>query len=217
MGTLNLVSLSKVHQINQGDRLFDAINNFLIILSAIAHASSVMVDGQTHKVPRPTMRLNARKIGCAFILPLRGPLELALENKLPDHIDIGVTAVADADTPISGPKLHSGGLNSVMTHVISPVFLTFYDRYIDWLKASYGDVKYWPPILNFARIIRNAAAHGKISISDPMAITAEWRGFSYGPADDGKNVIGTEIRMGEILGLMFETNEELDRISAPVI
>ena len=50
-------------QVRASDRLFPSINNLLIIICAVAHASSLIVDGQTHKHPRPKMRLNTQLMG----------------------------------------------------------------------------------------------------------------------------------------------------------
>ena len=40
----------------------------------------------------------------------------------------------------------------------------FFERYNDWLNVNKGEAKNWPPTLNFARVVRNGVAHGKINI-----------------------------------------------------
>lgn len=211
------LSITGKHSMKPGDRLFSPVNDLLIILSAITHASSLMVDGSTHKHPQPTMRLNTKQMGCAYVIPLRGPLEHALAGTTPDRIEIGMTPSATHDNKLHGPKLHTGGLDSVMTHVISPIFITFFERYNDWMTENYSDAINWPMTLNFARIIRNAAAHGKINFRNPRAPAVSWRGLSYSPADNGRQVIGLDIRMGDVLGLMFDANEELNKFGVPVL
>ena len=128
------------------------------------------------------------------------------------------TELASPDRPLAGElKLHTGGLDSVMNHIIAPIYLSFFERYNEWLTANYGDGVNWPPTLNFARVIRNAAAHGMINIRNPGAPSVTWRGFTIGPADSGRRVIGADMKTGEILGLMFDLNDELDRLDVPVL
>ena len=83
-------------RINRGDRLFTPLNDLLIILAAICHAASELSDGQTHRLPAPKMRVNARRLGFAFAIPLRKPLELALADRIPDSIEIGLNEPAGA-------------------------------------------------------------------------------------------------------------------------
>lgn len=75
----------------------------------------------------------------------------------------------------------------------------------------------WHPTLNFCRVVRNAAAHGSINFRNPRAPSVVWRGLSFGPADNGRQIIGGELRVGDIIGPMFEANEELDRMGAPIL
>jgi hypothetical protein len=153
-----------------------------------------------------------------FGLPLRGPLENALAGIIPEAIDIGIITSSDVLTkPLHEVKLQTSGLQAVMPHVVSPIFLLFFERYNDWLNTNVGDAVKWPPPLNFARVIRNAAAHGKIKIKDHSAPAVTWRGLSYNHADNGRQIIGTDINLGEILALMFDANDALDAVGVPVL
>lgn len=197
-----------------GDRLFSPINDLLIILSAISHATSVMVGGSIHKEQNPSMRVGARQFEYSFVIPLRGPLEHAIVGKIPESIEIGTTTES---APLIDAKLSTRGLDGVMTHVISPIFITFFERYNDWLNDNYGEATNWHPTLNFCRVIRNAAAHGSIHFRNPRAPSVSWRGLTYGPEQNGRQIIGTDIRFGDIIGLMFEANNELNAINAPIL
>ena len=53
-----------------GDRLFEPVRDLLIILSAVAHASSLMVDGSTHKRQKPVMRCGTRWPNYSLAIPL---------------------------------------------------------------------------------------------------------------------------------------------------
>jgi hypothetical protein len=212
------VNFKEMRRVNPGDRLFSPINDLLIILSAISHASSVIVDADVHTDPHPTMRVNTSQVDYAFVLPLPlrgGPLEQKIQKKTPAYIEIGTTS--NDDVELEGAKLKTSGLNGIAAHIISLVFLAFFERYNEWLKQKMGDAINWPPTLNFCRVVRNACAHGAIHFQNPSAPPVTWRGLSFGPADNGRPIIGHDLRIGDMIGLMFEANEELDRVGAPIL
>jgi hypothetical protein len=213
--SVNFIDMLRV---NPGDRLFSPINDLLIILSAISHASSLIVDADVHTDPHPAMRVNTSQFDYAFVLPIpirSGPLEQALREKTPAYIEIGTTS--NDDIELEGAKLKTRGLNEIAVHIISLVFLAFFDQYKDWLDENMGRAINWPPTLNFCRVVRNACAHGAVHIRDPSAPPVTWRGLSFGPADNGRQIIGQDLRIGDMIGLMFEANKELDRVGAPIL
>ena len=67
------------------------------------------------------------------------------------------------------------------------------------------------------RVVRNAIAHGAIKINDPKSSPISWRGMSYSHADNGKQIVGVDLKLGEVLALMFDANDALDAIKAPVL
>jgi hypothetical protein len=72
------------------------------------------------------------------------------------------------------------------------------------IAAQYTDVRNWSPILNFARVVRNSAAHGKVKFENPNAQAVSWRNLTYSPQDNGRQLIGADMRLGDVLGLSFE-------------
>ena len=98
-------------------------------------------------------------------------------------------------------------LASLLTLTASPVFAQF----------NLGDAVNWPPTLNFARVVRNAIAHGKINIRNPNAPPVTWRGLTYSYADSGKDVITQDFGLGDLVGLMLDANDELDAMGAPTL
>lgn len=93
----------------------------------------------------------------------------------------------------------------------------FFERYNEWLTANLGDAQNWPSTLNFSRVVRNACAHGSITFRNPGTAKVVWRDLSYRPEDNGRTVMGLDIRLGEIIALMFEAADELDAIGAPTL
>jgi len=210
-----VANLLDKYTLSPSDRLFAPIYDLLIILASIANAASVMVGGTTHTIQRPAMRINSHRTQTAYALPLGGPLQLALRETIPERIEIGIVPFTETDLP--NAKIKTRGLDQIVHHVISPIFLMFFERYNDWLTRTHGDCINWPATLNFCRVVRNAIAHGKINIRNPGSPAVTWRGLSYDYKSNGRTIIGGDLRIGDILGLMFEANEDLNNISAPVL
>lgn len=202
-----------------GDRLFSAVHDFLIIAAAIAHSTSLVGGGSTHTTSHPVMRVTTRWPDFGLALPMDSQiLDYALRGATPSLIEIGIlTDPALLSEPLPNAKIQTSGLLRTFSHIISPIFLSFFERYNVWLRATYGDDKNWHPTLNFARVIRNAVAHGAIAIRNPRSPTASWRDLSYGPNDDGKVIVGEDLKFGEILRVMFDCDDALNSIAAPVL
>lgn len=118
---------SSTRVFSRGDRLFPAINDLLIFLSALSHASSLMVDGQTHKTARPVARIGTRWPDLGFVLPMRGPLENALKGAVPISIEIGiVTSESELAKDLPNAKLSTEGLNTrLCSHRVSHLYDVF--------------------------------------------------------------------------------------------
>jgi hypothetical protein len=210
------INFSGMHHISQGERLYEPINDLLIILAALTHAASLMLGGTTHRTPKPTARIGTRQFDYDFVIPLRGPLEHALHDTKPGFIDIGMTKDR---SPIPNVQAETKGLDRVGANITAPIFLTYFEPYNQWLDTYFGrdTLRTWPASLKFGRIVRNSIAHHGIDIRDPAAPSAGWRNLSYSYANQGARIIGTDMRLGDILGLMFEIDDDLDLLGAPVL
>lgn len=65
---------------------------------------------------------------------------------------------------------------------------------------------------------RNAMSHKNvITFKNPNAGNVSWHHISYGPADNGRALIGGGMEIGDVMILLFEVSEELDRQNAPIL
>ena len=143
---------------------------------------------------------------------------LSAGHMSPTRIEIAIITDAKTNAKELPNVVHrTSGLHGIMAQIIAPIFLMFFERYNDWLNVNKGDAKNWPPTLNFARVVRNGVAHGKINIRNPEASPVTWRGLTYSYADNGKQIIGTDLKLGEMIVLMFDANDALDAINAPIL
>ncbi|MGY8638989.1 hypothetical protein RAD15_41630 [Bradyrhizobium sp. 14AA] len=208
--------------IRPGDRLYDPIFDFLIMLSAVCYASALKVrePAAAFLTPNPVMHSLTRWGDLGFLFPLGGVLEHALANKKPTSIDIGIiTTRALLDNPMPGIRdsYETDGLANTLGHVIAPIFLMFFERYNVWLTANVGEAINWPAPLNFSRVVRNSIAHGGIDIRNPASPPVTWRDLSYSHADKGKSIVGSDLKFPEVVQLMFESSDALDAAVVPVL
>ena len=161
----------------------------------------------------------------SFVFPLSAGIPLA-----------GVAEAAFAERPAEVRILHiqpgpqattmpdhapfTRGFNSVLWLPITPVFVDFVERAKPWLKATYGGVAHWPETMYFARMVRNAISHGGRldTIRKPWR-DAEWHHLKFGKADHEKQAIGEDgfLSPADMLFLMIDAGDELDRIGCPLL
>src|SRR5262245_35910237 len=119
-----------MHRINPADRLFTPINDLIIILSALGYSFSVIAGADEHSEPNPTMRLDTQQMTYAFVLPLGDALKQAFVDESPQYIEIAMTTKDhETELPIKWfvIPLRTTGMNSVAVHIISPIFISFFE------------------------------------------------------------------------------------------
>ena len=135
-------------------------------------------------------------------------------HPLPAAIPITITPRQNMAMPLLEG---TGEINSVMSGAL---FAFFAETAVDWVKANVTtDYANFPPVANFARVIRNAVSHsGVISMSSPRAVPVKWRNFSISNMDDGRAIIGTsDFSIGDFYMLLFDLDQELDALDAPLL
>ena len=202
----------------KGDRLYPHIYNILIVQSAIAHASKALIERPEGWNSEGNAYWLSKVYPKDLIVNVDAPFRHAMHDIEPDHIGIilvekGTIKKVDPDGPIVATKAFSG----VFQHITEPVFLAFFERYNVWLKKNLGDAEKWPPTLNFARVIRNAVAHGAIDIRSAKTAAATWNGLSYSHADNGRTIIGSDLGSSDLAGLMFDVDDELNKLGVPIL
>lgn len=110
--------------------------------------------------------------------------------------------------------------SSIGSNIVAEFFL-YCSMALEWVKNESPIMtayEKWPETLNFARTIRNAIAHGgSITVQSPNAVTGSWNGRKYTCKDKGRRVIPHEIAEGDLILLMFDVDEELTRLHAPLV
>jgi len=106
------------------------------------------------------------------------------------------------------------GIKELHSLMLQATFLHYYETVSPKIEARYNtDVSNWPSVLNFARVIRNAFAHGgQIYFRNPNAQPASWRTLTYKPSDNGRQILYLDITAVEAILLMEDMNDILRAI-----
>lgn len=189
------------------DRLFSTLHTYLVLNACFAKGFLPSEEW----LPGDWFFYQCKAYGPLEIrLPLVGPIENAKLGLEANYIKLTVVPLTPRpDSSLSAPNVHA-----YVFKMIFPIFTEFYENHLGEIRSCYGDAAAkWPTIWQFARIVRNAMAHGShIDITNPNAAPVSWKGLSYGPAQNGRKIFGADIEVGDILMLMFLMSSALDGV-----
>ena len=105
-------------------------------------------------------------------------------------------------------------LETEMTYTIQVLggcFTQFWDKVVPIAETKFGgDISRYPPILNFARVIRNSFSHGnRIHFQNPLASSVHWKSIQYAPTDNGKVVLFHDMALADFIVLFDEVSDTL--------
>jgi hypothetical protein len=192
--------------------------DILVLTSALAYAAHHL---RPHSIPidHPNLgfSLPCTQFALSITLPIRGPLEAALNNETATYMVLQVEEVKPPEHGVDEDNVPTFGIGDILANVIAPIFSSYYERQKDWLKSNVSDdPARWPMLLQFSRVARNAAVHfGEITISNKNAKPVSWRGLTYGPENNGRKIHTVDMNTGDFIALMVEMNEELTALGAP--
>ncbi len=90
--------------------------------------------------------------------------------------------------------------------IIAGLFIGYFERLLPSVEARYGTSSAsWPAVWDFARVVRNAFAHGGVvNFTNPRANPVAWRGCTLSPADNGKQLFYRYLAFAEIVQLLTD-------------
>lgn len=140
-----------------------------------------------------------------MIIPVHQFLGPVLSGEWPDTISFG--SVTSSRTRRKGLLSSADSQKRLRAGIIGSAFLAYYESQKDTMESLFtSTTANWPPELNFARAVRNAAAHGgRIHFTNMNASSVTWRGITFGPSDNGREIFvgGGDMDIGSII-LLFE-------------
>lgn len=193
--------------------MFAPIEDILIPTAAVAISFNCKSNHpQDHNIG-DTMDFESARFPDVWVrLPLVGPVELAMQGLSANSNVVEIVTKASNSAGLAGPNLQRA-----FNHIISPGFTTFYENHVEWLCQNVGDRSAWPTNWDFARVVRNVMSHnGTVNIDSHTAPTVSWYGYTLGHADRGKRIIGTDLTFADLIILLIEMGDDLDRLGCPI-
>lgn len=197
-----------------GERLHAPLLGFFTTSCAYAYAFNWM-HGATYTPDRKgNVHIQLVRSNLTLVTAANGWLEAGLNKKVAEFEIELVPAFSQAGV---ASEYDGNVVVDLMVNMAVPIFSLHYDSCYEWLRSNgHGDTKLWPMTVDFGRLVRNAASHGgRIDQRNPSYRSLTWNGLTYSPADNGKQIIGREIFLGDILTLMIEMDDELVALGAP--
>ena len=138
-------------------------------------------------------------------------LQSIAANGWPKLIEFEEKPLNITPNTFSGFPIQLTGVKGLHSLMLQAMFIHYYETVRPRVEALYSaDVRKWPSVLNFARVIRNAFAHGgQISFLNPDAQPASWRTLTYTPSDNGRYILYLDITAVEAILLMEDMDSTL--------
>jgi hypothetical protein len=157
--------------------------------------------------------------------PVFGPIEMVLRGEIPKLVGVNFVEKSNYRKPnysvwaagiqASAPN---DGLGELIQNLFSPYFVEFYEEYRQWIFDAAGRPDFWPEVWRFGRVVRNAISHGgEVKIDRPDEKPVTWYGLTYSASDNGSVILGRIIGLGDMVALMVDMSDELDRMGCPVL
>jgi hypothetical protein len=209
-----MTNLSGTVKLQPTHRLFESMRKLCVVVDALGIAVSFI----------RLNRVEAKMGNYVACLSLQFPMEVRLASIAP------VTSIA-WDRPVSGVEIgffdatkgpnyqnEITGTKNVLMGLITPIYVDFYEKHRPWIGKTLGALDKWPELFRFAWAVRNAISHhgGKINITDPKLRPVVWHKLSYDYHHAGTEIIGPVLALADMIILMFEISDELDRLKCPI-
>jgi Cu/Ag efflux protein CusF len=110
-----------------------------------------------------------------------------------------------ATAPPPDAALEMGALTMLFQTFAQALATNYFERHKLQMQQAHSGTSQWPAVWNFARVVRNAMAHGgKISILNKDAKPVTWKGLTYSYADNGRDILRNDLWPGDFFDLIQE-------------
>jgi hypothetical protein len=213
---MNMTSLAGTRSFYRKDRLFELLLTFWAAFDALAIATECMKTGILNRTSG-NIAIQAEQFDLWIKFPALKITGAMTKNISPDGFQIIFSPTEGRTGEQIGPTMF--GYVGVSMAIVLALYMEFYETHVPWLKQKFGvNRKDWPKLFYFARNVRNFVAHhgGKVPFDNASDPPASWHHFTYSPVDEGTIAVGpNRIYLGEMLVLMVEMSDELDRLGCP--
>jgi len=195
-------------------RFFDDLFNLLVSSISFGSAAEAFRGGDPTFGAHDRVLFQGRVTYTELIAQPSKILPPILEDRRPDRIELLEHGWAIDWSRVPGSKSRQEA-KRVLAPVIHAAFVHYYESVLDQIVAARGprgSWHQWPELVRFGKAVRDAFTHGgTIHFTDPKAPAATWRGLTYGPTQNGQQVLYTDLMPADVIILMEEMDDVIPR------
>lgn len=152
-----------------------------------------------------------KQLDSRVVLPLHGPIQDALVNRLPQGLAVGVLPGRGT---IPTQLFESSGFNDLFNRMIHPYLVNQFERGKPSIEGMFkGGRHKWPSAWQMGWLIRNGLSHGGIVHFDlkrnPNPHPVSWHDLKIGAQHQGDQILGNFVNVGDLIVLSLEMEEAL--------
>jgi len=214
--------------VRTGERMHDTISDICVLMDAILLAKE-HISGRPHRAPLPQGEngsLFSIQIPTLTIrLPVRGPFYAACMSDQIPRVDYEILFQYDEPNPWH-KNAPAGAKIRGPYPILSSNVVIFWERYYPWIRSHFkpasarrSDPEQWPETFRFMWALRSAIVHseGRFNVRDDSRRPFVWMNARYDHTDaEKRRSMWSDIGLGDIILIMFEVSDELDRLGCPV-
>jgi hypothetical protein len=210
-----MTNLSGIVSLEREHRMFAPMLRICTVVDALVIAMAAMHEKQLSFEHGHRHGILSRQFPTIVGLPMFDPVTALSKGLKPAKIHV----MFDDESALPKGGVMVTGFEFDPISLVTPYFVDFLEVNRPWLKSAFGgDRNTWPTLFNFAFIVRNFLVHngGRVNFDNINAPPVSWYALTYAPSDNGKRCIGIDLIMGDLIILLFEVSNELDRLGCPL-
>jgi hypothetical protein len=194
-----------IFHIQQTAGFFHEVNTLLIAFQGVAVVFELVVSGHVQHNPGDYLTIEAKHLDARVRLPLVGPIQDAIANRIPDVIEITVVSGRDKERQFSH---ESSGFQRFVDSIFLPFLVAYHERHRYEIEKQYPAGRTaWPSAWQMSWAIRNAASHNGRVFEKRTQQAVSWRGLTFSPSDEPLTTLLGLLNGGDLLILMIEMEE----------
>jgi hypothetical protein len=190
------------------DKCFDDIANYLVTFISLTLTTELYVQGYASPyAPNHQAKFDAKQVGKRLILYPHTLLNEMFASRWPTRLVV-------VEEPVQLSASASLDLDVFERPLIAleqSMIVNYFERERPQIETRYHpDPAHWPADWNFARVVRNSAAHNnEVCFRTSSAAPVTWRALTYAPADDGRKVLHGDLWPADLIYLLMDLDAHL--------
>ena len=212
-----MLAKGQCYQISKARSCYQDLLPLLAACAGIYAAARIRISRSFQSNASDGFVIECKHLDACVVLPLHGPIEDAIQNKMPDGVGIGVLPGRLLEQATD--EFFTPGFKSLFDMLIQPFLVNQYERNRELMFARHqNDRTKLPDSWQMAWIIRNGLSHnGKVNLNlkiNPKPVN--WRGLLITKENQDQEILGNFLNIGDLLVLSLDMEEAISGTIATV-